>query len=62
MKAFDKEPQRRHEQILNKFWITNLILRLFYYSVRTYRYQKVSVKGETFDWKEETSGITQGSV
>jgi hypothetical protein len=61
IKAFDKVPHRRLLHKLQMYdigenhiqWIGSFLLN---------RIQKVSVNGESSEWKSVTSGITQGSV
>jgi hypothetical protein len=61
MKAFDKVPHQRLLHKLSMYGIGDIYvnwIRLFL----TNRKQKVSVNGESSDWKAVTSGISQGSV
>ncbi|CAC5393388.1 unnamed protein product [Mytilus coruscus] len=61
MKAFDKVLHRKLVKKIEKFRIINPILD-WITDFLPYRKQRVSVNGETSEWKEVTSGIPQCSV
>lgn len=61
MKAFHKVPHMRLVKKIEKFGITNPILNRIT-DFLSYRKQRVSVNGETSEWKAVTSGIPQDSV
>ena len=60
-KAFDKVPHKRLIKKIENYGIPNPILS-WIQDFLTRRYQQVSIKGETSNRKEVTSGIPQGSV
>jgi hypothetical protein len=60
-KAFDKVPHKRLMGKANPYVLDNPLLE-WIEDFLTGRTQRVSINGSTSDWKEETSGIPQGSV
>jgi hypothetical protein len=60
-KAFDKVPHKRLTRKAKNYMLDNPLLE-WIEDFLTGRTQKVSINGSTSDWKEVTSGISQGSV
>jgi hypothetical protein len=60
-KAFDKVPHKRLIGKAKNYVLDNPLLE-WIEDFLTGRIQRVSINRSTSDWKEVTSGITQGSV